>query len=76
MITDTPGSSGYFLGGVVAYKDYVKTKVLKVKKEVIKKYGAISVETARAMSGGVAKLMKSDVGIGITGIAGPGGAVR
>jgi nicotinamide-nucleotide amidase len=75
-ITDVPGSSVYFLGGVVSYSNEVKKKLLKVKANDLKEYGAVSNEIAHAMAEGVRNLMKSDYGISITGIAGPGGATE
>ncbi len=73
MVTDVPGSSDYFLGGVVAYANSVKREVLGVREETLDKYGAVSAETAREMAAGVRRLLGADVAVGITGIAGPGG---
>ncbi|MFA5155844.1 MAG: CinA family protein [Candidatus Omnitrophota bacterium] len=73
-LTRTPGSSKYFLLGVAAYSNKAKNKILKIPAPVIKKYGAVSKETAIMMAGSVKKLAGSDIGIGITGIAGPTGA--
>ena len=75
-ITDVPGSSVYFLGGVVSYSNEVKKKLLKIKGKVLKECGAVSSEVAISMAEGVKNLMKSDYGISITGIAGPGGATE
>ncbi len=75
LITDVPGSSGYFSGGVVAYSNEVKKKLLNVKEETLKRYGAVSGRTAAEMSEGVKKRLKSSASVAITGIAGPGGAV-
>lgn len=72
-ITDRAGSSAYFLGGVVAYDDRVKTALLDVDPEVLEEKGAVSEEVARAMAVGVARRLGSNAGVGITGIAGPGG---
>ncbi len=72
-ITNVPGSSKYFLGGVVAYHNDVKEKLLGVPKEILVDHGAVSKETAIHMAGGVRELVGSDIGIGITGIAGPAG---
>ena len=75
-ITNIPGSSSVFLGGIVAYSDLMKTKLLGVKEETLAKYGAVSSEVAREMADGIRRITGSDIGIGITGIAGPdGGAV-
>ncbi len=73
-ITDVPGSSQYFLGGVVSYANEVKTTVLGVPEQLLAAHGAVSAEVALAMARGVRSLLGSDVGLGITGIAGPGGA--
>ncbi len=73
-ITNIPGSSDYFLMGAVTYSNEAKIKVLGVRPEDIEKYGAVSEEVAAQMAEGVRKLAGSDFGIGITGIAGPGGA--
>ncbi|HNS31996.1 MAG TPA: CinA family nicotinamide mononucleotide deamidase-related protein [bacterium] len=74
LITDIPGSSEYFQGAFIAYSNAVKKKVLKVPKTILKKYGAVSEETAAAMAKGAKKAGKSDVSISFTGIAGPSGA--
>jgi len=72
-ITDVPGASRYYLGGVIAYDNEIKIRVLGVKRETIEKYGAVSEECAREMAMGVARMMNADIGIATTGIAGPGG---
>ena len=72
-LTSVPGSSAYFLGGVVAYANRVKQEVLGVSREVLDAKGAVSKETALAMAAGVRRLAKADIGLGITGIAGPSG---
>ncbi len=74
MITNVPGSSEYFLGGVVAYSNELKMKKLKVPKSVLDKFGAVSEETASAMAKGVRDFSSSDIGLSVTGIAGPTGA--
>lgn len=76
MITRIPGSSKYFQGGVISYASIVKEDLLKVPPEVIKKYGEVSVQVARIMAEGVRRCCHSDIGISITGIAGPGGATE
>ncbi len=73
-ITNVPGSSNYFVGGVVAYSNEVKEKLLGVSAETLRTKGAVSRETAIQMARGVRKLLGADIGVGITGIAGPGGA--
>jgi nicotinamide-nucleotide amidase len=72
-LTDVPGSSAWVVGGVVAYDNAVKVSELDVPPEVIARYGAVSEEVARAMAVGVCRRLCADVGVGITGIAGPGG---
>lgn len=71
IITEVSGASEIFTGGVCSYSNEVKMNVLGVKKETLKSFGAVSEETAKEMSEGIVKLMKTSVGIGITGIAGP-----
>lgn len=73
MLTDIPGSSAYLMGSVVSYSNDVKSRVLGVSEETLSRYGAVSEETARAMAEGVRRLMQTDIGVGITGIAGPDG---
>ncbi len=72
-IVNVPGSSEYFMGGVVAYDNSIKMKVLNVKAETLLKFGAVSEETAREMVLGVRELLKTECGISTTGIAGPTG---
>lgn len=74
MITNVPGSSSYFIGGVVAYSNEIKTGKLKVPKSLLKKSGAVSKEVALAMAEGVRGYTSSDIGLSVTGIAGPSGA--
>jgi PncC family amidohydrolase len=73
LLTDLPGSSGHFLGGVVAYSDGVKKRVLGVRPETLARFGAVSEETCREMCLGVQALTGSDVAVSVTGVAGPGG---
>jgi nicotinamide-nucleotide amidase len=72
-ITDVPGSSEYFLEGVVSYSNEAKVDLLGVPKKLIEEHGAVSEEVAKAMATGVRKRAGSTFGVGITGIAGPGG---
>jgi len=72
-ITNIPGASDTFIGGVVAYADVIKTAALKVPLEVLEAYGAVSEETVRAMAEGAQRLFSADCTIAVTGIAGPGG---
>ena len=70
-ITDVSGSSEVFEGGVVCYSNRFKENVLGVSPETLKKYGAVSRETAREMVKGVLSLTKADLAVAVTGIAGP-----
>ncbi len=72
-LTDVPGSSDVFRGGVVAYADDVKTAEVDVPEEVLATHGAVSAETAAAMAAGIRARLGADVGVAVTGIAGPGG---
>ena len=76
IITNIPGSSEYFQGGVISYNAKIKEELLKVPQEIIKKYGEVSAQVARLMAEGVRKCCYSDIGISITGISGPGGATE
>ncbi len=75
-LTNSPGSSEYFVGGVVSYSNNLKVGLLGVQQETLKKHGAVSEETAREMAAGIRSKTHADVGIGITGIAGPGGGTE
>jgi nicotinamide-nucleotide amidase len=72
-ITSIGGSSRYFLGGAVVYSNELKTQFANVPKALIDKYGAVSREVAAAMAEGIRKRCLSSYGVGITGVAGPGG---
>jgi nicotinamide-nucleotide amidase len=72
-VTNIPGASDTFIGGVVAYADVVKTAALKVPLETLEAHGAVSEETVRAMAEGAQRLFSADCAIAVTGIAGPGG---
>jgi nicotinamide-nucleotide amidase len=72
-MTNIPGSSTYFRGGVVSYHNDVKIQVLGVSPDTLKKFGAVSESCAREMAQGVRRISKTDFGIAITGIAGPEG---
>lgn len=76
MITRIPGSSEYFQGGVISYNARIKEDLLKVSSKVIRKYGEVSRQVAKLMAEGVRINCHSDIGISITGIAGPGGATE
>lgn len=73
MFTAVPGSSSYFLGGVMAYANAVKTNLLSVTPETLNQFGAVSESTAQQMARGVQQALQTDWGISITGIAGPEG---
>lgn len=72
-ITAIPGSSRYFLGGIIAYADGVKERIIGVRRRTLVKYGAASAQTAREMAQGVRIRLRADCGIAVTGIAGPSG---
>ncbi len=72
-ITNIPGSSKYFECGVITYSNQSKIKLLNVPQNTIEQFGAVSPETALAMASGVKILAKTDLGLGVTGIAGPSG---
>jgi len=73
LLTEVPGSSAAFLGGVVAYHNNVKERLLGVPTETLERTGAVSADTAKAMAAGVRRLLGADIGLAITGIAGPTG---
>jgi PncC family amidohydrolase len=68
-----PGSSNWFRGGVIAYANDVKARVLGVRETVLASHGAVSGPVAREMAVGAMRLLRADVGVGVTGVAGPGG---
>ncbi|MBI3333843.1 MAG: competence/damage-inducible protein A [Candidatus Omnitrophica bacterium] len=70
-ITEVPGSSAYFLGGVVAYANALKVSPLGVEGSLLRRHGAVSPQAAKAMAAGIRRLTGSDLGISLTGIAGP-----
>lgn len=72
-ITAVPGSSTVFVGSVVSYANEVKRDVLGVKEDTLARFGAVSSETAAQMAAGARSLMKCDLAVSLTGIAGPGG---
>jgi len=75
-LTDVPGSSQYFKGGSVCYSNELKINDIGVDKDLIERYGAVSEEVAESLAKNIAKKNKTDIGIGITGIAGPGGGTE
>ncbi len=75
-LTNIPGSSAFFWLGIVAYDNAAKTKVLRVSPALLKKHGAVSAPVAKAMAQHVRQILNTHFGIGITGIAGPGGGTK
>lgn len=73
LLTNIPGSSQYFLLGIVAYSNQSKTSLLKIPAILIKQYGAVSSQVSKLMAKNIRRIASSSYGIGITGIAGPGG---
>ena len=76
FITSNPGSSAYFKGGVVAYSNEIKNKLLDVPSEIIESFGAVSQQVAEAMAKGAQKVLNSDYSVATTGIAGPDGGTE
>jgi nicotinamide-nucleotide amidase len=76
MLTDLPGSSAFFLAGVVAYSNDAKSKFLSVPPDLIQHYGAVSSEVAEAMAAGALSATRSDLALSITGVAGPDGGTE
>jgi nicotinamide-nucleotide amidase len=72
-LTRVPGSSDYFLGGAIVYTNRLKTEMAGVPPALIEEHGAVSEPVARALAEGVRRALGSDWGIGVTGVAGPGG---
>jgi nicotinamide-nucleotide amidase len=72
-LTDLPGSSAWYLGGVVSYSNSLKIRLLGVSPKILAAHGAVSAETAMAMAAGARKKCKADFAVAITGIAGPDG---
>jgi len=73
LITNVAGSSAYYLGGVTAYANETKIRLLGVSPVTLEKYGAVSSETVIEMARGVRNTLGADIGISVSGIAGPGG---
>ena len=76
LITQAPGCSKYFMGGLITYSDEVKTGKLGIPKAKLAKFGAVSDYTATLMAKRVRRMFRTDYGIGITGIAGPDGGTK
>jgi PncC family amidohydrolase len=75
-LTNVSGSSDYFSGGVISYSNRSKVDLISVREVSLERKGAVSEEVARQMAAGVRKALRSDIGIGITGIAGPTGGSK
>lgn len=73
QLTEQPGSSDFYMGGVISYSNALKEGFLGVNSQTLDQYGAVSAETAREMAAGIRERTRADLGISITGIAGPGG---
>ena len=71
IITDVSGASAIYNGGICSYSNEIKIKLLGVKPETLRLYGAVSEQTAKAMANGARKALNAHIGVGITGIAGP-----
>jgi len=76
VITSVSGSSKVFTMGLVTYSNQSKNRLLKVPKQIIKKYGAVSVQCCFSMVNNLSKICKSNVSVSITGIAGPSGGTK
>jgi PncC family amidohydrolase len=74
-LTDVPGSSDYFLGGIVAYAYEAKVALLNVSWDTLHAYGAVSAETVLEMARGACRALGADLAISVSGIAGPGGGL-
>jgi PncC family amidohydrolase len=75
-LTDVPGSSRYFAGGVIAYSNAAKIRLLGVRRQTLNRWGAVSEQTVREMATGVCRRFKAQVGVAVSGIAGPGGGTE
>ena len=74
-MTNVPGSSSYFLGGLISYANEAKERLLGVSHDTLDGFGAVSEQTAREMARGARRALGADVAVSVTGIAGPGGAM-
>ena len=72
-LTEVPGASSVYLGGIIAYSDEVKRAQLAVRAETLRTHGAVSAETAAEMAAGARRALPADVAVAVTGVAGPGG---
>ncbi len=76
LLTNVAGSSGYFLGGVIVYSNQAKMDLLGLSRQTLETYGAVSDPVARDMAAAVRKALKADLGLAVTGIAGPDGGTE
>ena len=76
LLTEVPGSSGYVSGGIVAYSNAVKRAELGVPESVLEAHGAVSAQVAVAMADGARRRLGTDLGVGVTGVAGPDGGTE
>ncbi len=72
-LTAVAGSSAVYKGGIISYCNEIKHELLGVSAEILERYGAVSLWTAGAMASGVRRLLKADIAVSVTGLAGPGG---
>jgi len=72
-LTNVPGSSDYYIGGIIAYANEAKMRLLGVRWDTLEKYGAVSRQTVLEMARGVRQSLSADIGLSVSGIAGPGG---
>ena len=72
-LTSVPGSSEVFKGGIICYTNWVKENILEVNPDTIKKYGAVSIPVAAEMAFNARLMMDANIGLSVTGLAGPGG---
>jgi len=75
-ITNLPGSSDYFIGGVIAYSNQVKQRLLNVEIKTLQEHGAVSEQTVIQMAIGIRNLLDADIGLSVSGIAGPAGGTE
>jgi nicotinamide-nucleotide amidase len=76
LLTEIKGSSQYFILGVVVYSNFAKEKILKIPSKVIQKEGPVAKKTTQLLASNIRKIALADIGIGITGIAGPTGELK
>ena len=72
-ITEIPGSSAVYKGGIISYTNWVKENVLRVDGQLLEQFGAVSLPVAKAMAEGARKVLDADIAVSVTGLAGPGG---